>query len=106
MLGGSVAEMFVDSSDHVAHVILLEEGCHFFVDVFGPFVCSERARVVSDHGYESFVGMNEMVLVGEEIDGLCSGGCADEDHEIFVAFVRFGGDFAAKVAVDVFPWDS
>ena len=105
VLGGAVAVVFVDGSDHVAHVVLLEESGHFLVDVLSPFVGSEGTRVVSDHSHEALVGVDEVVFVGEEVNGLCACGCTDEDYEVFVAFVRFGGDLAAKVAVDIVPWN-
>ena len=106
MFGNAVAVVLVNSSDNVAYVVGFEEFVHVFVDVLGALVGAESTRVSAEKSYEALVCMNEVILVGEKVAGFGSCCRADEDDEVGVASSGFRGDFAAEVAVDIFPRDS
>ena len=105
MFGNAVAIMLVNSSDDVAYVVGFEELVHIFVDVLGALVGAESARVSAEKSHEALVCMNEVILVGEKVTCFGSRCRADEDDEVGVASGGFRGDFAAEVAVDIFPWN-
>ena len=106
MFINAVAIVLVDSCDNVAYVVGFEEFVHVFVDVLGALVGAESTRVSAEKSYEALVCMNEVILVGEKVAGFGSCCRADEDDEVGVASSGFRGDFAAEVAVDIFPRDS